>query len=144
MCSSDLISVQQDGEVHEVIRQTNGDWVAVKGVDPNLNPFALEEFALRLGELNAVAWLARGESVRAQFGFTTNVAVLSVELRGEKPQTLTVEFGGQSPLLQQYGLTMLDGQPSVFEFPWPLYYDLQRYFHLAPPSGHLRTPRAPR
>jgi hypothetical protein len=133
------ISVQQDGETREVLRQPDGDWVRVKGV-AEVNPFAFEELALRLGELSAVMWLGRGEEARARFGFTTNAPRLSVELRGEKPQTLTIEFGGRSPLLRPYALAMVDGQPTVFEFPWPLYDDLQRYFNLVPTDLNRRLP----
>jgi hypothetical protein len=79
-------------------------------------------------------WMARGESARTQFGFPPNPPQLTVELRGEKPQTLVIEFGGQSPWLLPYALTTIDGQPTVFEFPWPLYADLQRYFALAVPA----------
>ena len=124
--------VRQDGDTREVLRQPNGDWVAGQGWTGELNPFALEEIAFRLGELNSVAWVARGENVRAQFGFTTNSPRITVELRGEKPQLLTLEFGGLSPLRLPYALTPFAGQPSVFEFPWTLYVDLQRYFNLAP------------
>ena len=39
-------------------------------------------------------------------------------------------------------LTTIGGQPAVFEFPWTLYVDLQRYFTLAQPAGGNRTPDA--
>ena len=135
------ISVLQDGEMREVLRQPDGEWVRVKGV-AEVNPFAFEELALRLGELSAVMWLGRGENARAGFGFTTNAPRLSVELRGEKPQTLSIEFGGRSPLLRPYALTTVDGQPTVFEFPWPLYADLQRYFNLTPTDLNSRLPNS--
>lgn len=127
--------VRQDGSTREVLRQPNGEWAAGLGWTGEVNPFALEEIAFRLGELNSVAWVARGETVRAQFGFTTNSPSITVEVRGEKPQMLTLEFGGLSPLRLPYALTPFGGQPSVFEFPWTLYMDLQRYFHLAPPAN---------
>jgi hypothetical protein len=122
------ITVQEGNETREVLRQTNGEWVVVKGFANEPNPFALEEVALGLGDLRALMWVARGESARARFGAPT--AQLSVELRGEKPQVLTVEFVGRSPLLTPYGLVVIDGQPTVFEFPWTLYGDLQRYLNL--------------
>lgn len=127
------ITVTQEGNVREALRQPNGQWVGVKGFETaELNPFAMEEVAVQLGDLNALMWVARGEAARAKFGFTTNTARLSVELRGEKPQTLTVEFGALSPLLRPYALTMINGQPYVFEFPWTIFADLQRYFGLSP------------
>jgi hypothetical protein len=136
------ISVVQDGAVREVLRQPDGEWVRVKGV-AEVNPFAFEELAWRLGELSALMWLDRGEAARARYGFTTNAPRLMVELRGEKPQVLTIEFGGRSPLLRPYALAVIDGQPTVFEFPWPLYADLQRYFNLAPTDVNRRLPNTP-
>jgi hypothetical protein len=134
------ITLTEIGKVREVLRQPNGEWVRVKGFDREINPFALEELAFKLGDLNAFAWIARGESARAKFGFTTNSARMSIELRGEKPQTLSLEFGGQSALRLPYALTMIDGQPTVFEFPWQLYVDLQ-IANLAPSEVDLRPPK---
>ena len=127
------IAVRQGENVREVIRETNNQWIATKGWTAEINPFAMEETARGLGDLSAFMWTARGESARTQFGFPANTQV-TVDLRGEKPQSLVVEFGTrQSPWLLPYALTTIDGQPTVFEFPWPLYADLQRYFGLAVP-----------
>jgi hypothetical protein len=134
--------VREGDATREVLRQTNGEWTAGKGWTRVVNPF-LDEMAFQFGELNVEAWIARGESARAKFGFSTNSPQLSVELRGEKPQTLTLEFGGLSPLLVPYALTVIDGEPAIFEFPWGLYVDVQSYFNLAPPPGTPRARNAP-
>jgi len=126
------VSVKQDGTIREVVRQPSGEWLSTKGDE--VNPFALEETTRALGELQAVMWIARGENARAKFGFDANSPQFTVELRGEKPQSFTIEFGGLSPLRLPYALTTIDGQPAVFEFPWTLYADMQRYFHLAAPA----------
>jgi hypothetical protein len=128
------MAVRQGEIVREVYRETNNQWIATKGWGTaEINPFAMEETARGLGDLSAIMWMARGESARTQFGFPPNPPQLTVELRGEKPQSLVIEFGGQSPWLLPYALTTIDGQPTVFEFPWPLYADLQRYFGLVVP-----------
>lgn len=130
------IAVKQEGNVREIIRQPDGEWIPTKGwtgATTNINPFALEETTRALGELTAVMWVARGEAARERFGFAADSPQVTVELRGEKPRLLTVEFGGPSPLRLPYALTTIDGQPTVFEFPWTLYADLQRYLHLAAP-----------
>ena len=134
------ITVKDGDETREVLRQPNGDWVAIKGFSSAPNPFALEEVALGLGDLHALMWVARGETARARFG--APISQLSVELRGETPQVLTIEFVGRSPLLNPYGLVVIDGQPTVFEFPWTLYADLQRYLNLGR-AANLRSPNAP-
>jgi hypothetical protein len=128
------ITVRQGENVREVIRQTNNEWIPTRGWTTQPNPFALEETARGLGELTAVMWMGRGEAARAQFGFGTNSPQVIVEVRGDKPQVLTVEFGDLSPWRLPYALTTIDGQPTVFEFPWALYTDLQRYFNLAVPT----------
>jgi hypothetical protein len=127
------ITVTQGENTREAVRQPSGQWIGVKGFETvELNPFAMEELIVQLGELNAVAWVGRGEGARAQYGFTTNVPRMTVELRGEKPRTLSVEFGALSPLLRPYALTMVGDEPYVFEFPWTIFADLQRYFGVAP------------
>jgi hypothetical protein len=128
------IAVKQGENIREVIREPNNAWIATKGWTAEPNPFAMEETARGLGDLSAIMWMARGEAARAQFGFPPDPPQVIVQLRGEKPQTLVIEFGGQSPWLLPYALTTIDGQPTVFEFPWPLYADLQRYFGLAVPA----------
>ena len=81
---------------------------------------AIEEVAHQLGELSAAAWIERGDTNRVQYGFTTNAYRVSVELKdGAK---LNVEFGGMKPPGFPYALTMVDEQPWIFIFPWPLYY----------------------
>jgi hypothetical protein len=133
------ITVRQGETTREVVRQPNGDWIASKGWVGEVNPLAAEETTWRLGQLRADMWLGRGESAKEKFGFGANSAQVTVELRGEKPQSLTVEFGERvSPLQLPYALTTVDGQPTVFEFPWQLYGDLQRYLQLPAP------PRRPR
>ena len=136
------IASRQSGGGREALRQPNANWVEVRGWNGDLNPFALEEMAGQLGELRAMVWIARGAGVRERYGFTADSPQVSVELRGEKPQTLTVEFGGLSPLRLPYALTTVDGQPVVFEFPWSLYADLQRNLGLSP-IAPARTRAAP-
>ena len=87
----------------------------------------------RLGELRAAVWVARGDENRARLGFTDSGHKITVELKnGEKPQVLDLEFGGLAPSLFHYALATLDGQPWIFEFPVPLFYDVLRYLSNAP------------
>lgn len=129
------ITVRQGGTVREVIRQPDGLWIGVRGWAREINPFAMEEITRALGELTATMWLGRGAGVRERFGFGANPVEFEIELRGEPVQKMVVEFGGQSPMGLPYALTTVEGQPVVFEFPWVLYADLQRYFELAAPRA---------
>ncbi len=137
------VLVRQGETTRELLRQPNNDWSPGPGWTGDVNPFAIEETVLRLGELSAVMWLGRGEGAREKFGFAPDGPQFTVELRGEKPQALTLEFGGRSPLMLPYALVTIEGQPTVFEFPWTLYADLQRYFHLPAPAGNPRPAARP-
>ncbi|HEY0550633.1 MAG TPA: DUF4340 domain-containing protein [Verrucomicrobiae bacterium] len=130
-----LLAVRQGENVREVFRQPDNKWLATKGWTAEINPFAMEETARGLGELSAIMWMARGESARAQYGFPPGSPRVTVQLQGEKAPSLVVEFGSRrSPWRLPYALVTIDGQPTVFEFPWPLYADLQRYFGLEVPE----------
>lgn len=134
------ISLKQNGTSREVARQPSGEWIRGGGWNREPNPFAMEEISRALGELTATMWLGKGEGVRERFGFGTNTVQLTVELRAQPPQaaqTLMVEFGGVSSMGLHHALTMVDGQSMVFEFPWVLYGDLQRYFELKAPGLRL-------
>jgi len=133
------IIVRQGDATREVVRQPDSNWTPGAGWTGDVNPFALEETTLRLGQLSAVMWLGRGENVREKFGFAPGDPQVTIELRGENPPSLTVEFGGRSPLLLPYALVTIEGQPLVFEFPWTLYGDLQRYLHLPAPASNPRA-----
>jgi hypothetical protein len=122
------MAVKQGDSVREILRQPGGAWVPVRGWTSEPNPFAMEEIARSLGELTAVMWMARGDAARAQYGFDANSPQLIVGLAGDK--TLTVEFGDLSPWRLPYALATVDGQPTVFEFPWQTFASLQSYFNL--------------
>lgn len=131
------MSVKQGSTTRQVVRRENGEWIPVKGWTTDINPFAMEEIARNLGELHATMWLARGENAPALYGIEAETTQFIVELGGDKARTLTIEFGGKAPTSLPYAVTSLDGQPYVFEFPWVLYAELQRYFHFTvpPPSN---------
>jgi hypothetical protein len=128
------IAVTSGTEVREVVRQPDGRWIGGQGFNPEVNSFAFEELAFRLGELSAMSWLARGEAARTRYGFSAGGPKLTVELRTEKPQTLTLELMPTPERLPYIALATINGEAMVFEFPWMLYLELQRYFNLPGPS----------
>lgn len=137
------VVVRDNGRARELVRQANGDWTLGPGSTGEINPFALEELMFRLGDLNATAWIARGEEARRHFGFSTNGYQITIELKdGDKTRPLLLEFGGMSPLRLPYACTPLDGQPWIFEFPWQIYADVQRYLDV-PGSAAARPRGAP-
>jgi len=73
--------------------------------------------------LSSKAWVACGKIDAVQFGFGDPPHKLSIQLNsGDKPQTLTVEFGAQSLSGGPYALVDLDGRPTVFDFPFEIFH----------------------
>jgi hypothetical protein len=119
------ISVHQEGKTLEMERRGANSWALRPGSQGIINDLAMDEVAHRLGELEAVCWVARGDEQRADYGFTPNNQRITVELKtGRK---LTVEFGGTAPSGSPYALSLLDDQTWIFEFPWPLYQYVKTY-----------------
>lgn len=124
------VVVREGGRTRQFLRQPTGQWAVTSG---EVNPFAMEEMMFALGTLRANAWVARGEQALAQHGFAEKNYEIAIDLKdGDKTQTVTVKFA-ETPLRLPFAATTIDGQPWVFEFPWPLFTELQRY--LSVPSA---------
>jgi len=123
------VVITQGGRTRQLIRNPNGQWAATSG---DANPFALEETMFRLGELTAYAWVGRGEAALQRYGFAPANYRIAIDLRdGDKTRTLAFQFGAPNPLRVPYAATTIDGEPWVFEFPWPLFPDVQRYLSVS-------------
>jgi hypothetical protein len=119
------LSLRHQGQTKTLQRNATATWSLAEGagVVSTVNP-ALEDAVLRLGELRANAWVDRGETNRAAYGFTEHSTRITVELKnGEKPQPLVLEIGrpGVSPTGLPFGLAVVDGQTWIFEIP-PVFY----------------------
>jgi hypothetical protein len=135
------VTVRYRGQTKTLQRSPNATWSLAEGsgIVPKVNP-VLEEIMFRLGELQANAWVDKGDTNRLMFGFTESSDRVTIELRnGEKPQTLVLEFGrgGISPTGLPYALAVVDEQTWIFEFPPPLHFQvvrdlLQPLFPVAP------------
>jgi len=123
------VTVRSNGESKTLQRNPNASWslVAGQGAIPTVNPL-LEETLQQLGELRAVAWINQGETNRSRYGFNDASNKISIELKnGEKPRTLTLEFGGPSPAkFPPYALALVDDQAWIFEFPSALFINVHR------------------
>ena len=115
------VSIRHQGYTRQMSRTGSGEWNSA------INPFAVEETMFRLGELRAAAWVARGEENRALYGFTEDGFKLTIELKtNDKPQVLSLEFGGRAPTNYPYALATVDGQSWIFEFPLALSFQVLR------------------
>lgn len=124
------LTVRYRGQTKTLQRNPNATWSLVEGtgIVPSVNP-VLEEILLRLGELQANAWVDKGGTNQLELGFTENSDRVTIELRnGEKPTALVLEFGlgGISPTGLPYALAVVDEQTWIFEFPPTLHYQVAR------------------
>ena len=119
------ITIHQDGKTRQIIRRGTNSWSLAPGSQGIINDLAMDEVTHRLGDLAAVVWVELGDQNRAGYGFAPDNLKLTVELKDGR--NLTVEFGGTAPSGFPYALTLLDGQPWIFEFPWALYQFAQLY-----------------
>jgi hypothetical protein len=135
--SSNVVSVtiHQQGRTRKLVRDARREWVNGAGSTGELNPFSVEETLHRLGELRAVSWAARGADKRAAFAFPQADYRITLELAGaDKPQSLTLEFGGMSRLGRPYVATTIDGEWIVFEFPAGLLESVLRDLRISAPA----------
>jgi hypothetical protein len=129
------VAVRQGERTRQLLRQPNGQWVSTTG---EIESVAAEEIMYSLGELRARAWLGRGPGALASFGIEPGGYELTIDLKdGDKTRTLTLQFSGRTGLPIPFAATTIDGQPWVFEFPWPLWIDMQRYLSAQPARAGL-------
>lgn len=127
------VVIRQNGKTLKLVRDTAREWTAEPAGDKKLNSVAIDEVLLRLGQLQATAWVARGADKRAQFGFTPNNLRLELEIAaGEKTQTHAVDFGGLSPARRAYAAMPLEGETIIFEFPTSLFEMVVTYLTIPP------------
>jgi hypothetical protein len=123
------VTIRQDGKERELIRKAQYEWSLGPHSVGMVEPLSVEETVRGLCHLSATAWVARGETNRATFGFT-NAHSIAIELKnGDK---LTMEFGRESPSSFPYGGVTLDGDFWVFECPLLLCRDALSYLKIPP------------
>ncbi len=118
------VTIHQDGKERELIRKAQYEWSLGPHSVGMVEPLSVEETVRGLCHLSATAWVVRGETNRAAFGFT-NAHSITIALKdGDK---LTIEFGRESPSSFPYGGVTLDGDFWVFEYPLLLCRDALSY-----------------
>ena len=89
----------------------------------------LEETLFRLSQLQAVQWVARGDSKLKALGFTTVSFALQIEVaQGTQTATYQILFGRSTVKKNMYASVVMPGEkePVIFEFPVALYADILR------------------
>jgi uncharacterized protein DUF4340 len=113
------VTLRVNGKLEQLIRKGSNKWAIAAGSQAIIDELAVEAGVVDLGELEAAAWVERGDQNRARYGFSDNSLQISFEVNlQDKPQTLTIDFGGRSPRGLRYAsVRMDDGQNWIFEFP---------------------------
>ncbi len=133
--SSNVVNVviKQNGKTRKLARDTAREWTAEPVSEKKLNSAAIDEALVRLGQLQAASWVARGADKRAQFGFGPNSLRLELEVAaGEKTQTYAVDLGGMSPARRAYAAMPIEGETIIFEFPTSLFEMVVTYLTIPP------------
>jgi hypothetical protein len=125
------VSVRDNGYTRQMMRNGSGSWVLAPGSEGVVISEAVEEALYQLGDLRAALWVARGDERKQDFGFKDDGRKITVELKnGDKPQTLSVEFGGKAQASgYPYAMAAVDGQNWIFEFPIRLHIELLRLLY---------------
>jgi hypothetical protein len=126
------LTAQYHGQSRTHQRSPAHQWSLAAGSQGVLNnPPAIEETVHLLGELRADTWVARGDNCRLTYGFKEDADRLILELKnGDKPQTLTLEFGNRAPNNVPYALAAVDDQPRIFEISPQLYFRMHNCFFI--------------
>ena len=120
----DSVIIRDGSKERKMLRKAQYEWALAPGSQGIIEPLSTEETVRGLCHLSATAWVARGDSNRAAFGFTNNHSI-TIELKnGDK---LAMEFGRESPSSFPYGGVTLDGEFWVFEYPLLLCRDALSY-----------------
>jgi len=124
------VTAQYHGQSRAHQRSAAHQWSLAPGSQGVLNnPPGIEETMHVLGQLRADNWVARGDDFRLAYGFKEDADRLIIELKnGDKPQTLTLEFGSRAPNNVPYALAYVDDQARIFEVPPQLYLHIVRDF----------------
>lgn len=135
------VTLREGARVNQLIRVDTNRWSFGPNSQGIMNEYAVEETIFRLGDLNAIYWVDRGEGARERHGFQAGSPRIEIEVRtpgSERFQTYTLEFGPPRRQGAPLVCVTLEGQPWILEFPAPLYQLLMR--ELPWPRSPAATP----
>lgn len=121
------VTIHQKGKERKIIRNAKGEWSFATGSQGIINTFQFDEAIYRLGHLTAVFWVSPDEKNPELFGFKEADHRVTIELKRDgKTETLSLEFGDFSQEFgTRYTAIMLSGARAIFEFPWPLFFEVR-------------------
>lgn len=120
--------VEQATNQFELTRTGPNQWVQPTNAPAGINDLALDEIVHQLGAFEVLDWIARGDADLPRLGFTADSARLTLVLKDGTSRKL--EFGGASARRYPLAMAAVDGQPTVFEFPLPLWLALSEWLRM--------------
>jgi hypothetical protein len=114
------LEVRDNGVTRKLDHHGPNSWVLAadsQGIVDSYDQFETEAAAGELGGLSAAGWVACGDAARAQYGFSDKGTRITLAMKGDAPETLTLDLGGWSPRKLRYGAVQLDGLTWIFEVP---------------------------
>ncbi len=118
------LTINFQGRTNKLVRNAARQWTLAPDPTPLGGPLTnlVDEVLFRLGQLRAESWTASGDDQMARFGFPTPRHQITVEVGvTNQAQSLSLDFGGESPTQNMYGAILRDGQRLIFEFRMPVY-----------------------
>jgi hypothetical protein len=125
------VTIRQQGKVRVINRKARYQWSLAPGSQGIIDDLQIEETVRGLVQMTAVVWVAQGEQNRSRYGFTDQDLRITLELKNG--DSVTAEFGGQSPSTFPYAAVTLDSRLWILEVPPKLCRDILLY--LAIPSN---------
>ena len=120
------VAVHQKGKDRKFIRNPAGVWSFAPGSQGIINPFAFDEALLRLGTLKAAFWVAPDVKDPERFGIKEADHRITIEVkRGGEMLNYVVDLGAFTEFKTRYAAFNLHGARTIFEFPWPLFVEVQ-------------------
>ncbi len=125
------VMVTQNGRVMGLARSQNGSWSLPQSLQGFVELSAVLETLYRLGQVEAVNWVAQGSDFFSRLGFNEQAYEIKIEtLDGKETRAHTIRFGMRTPHRNVYAAVVFDGEWIVFEFPGDLFKDIASYLNV--------------
>ncbi len=125
------VTISQKGRVLGLARSQNGSWSMPQRLQGLMELAAILETLYRLGQVQAVNWVAQGPDALLRLGFDEQAYEIKIEaLHGKETQTHLIRFGMRTPHRNVYAAAVFDGEWTVFEFPGDLFKDVASYLNV--------------
>ena len=122
------VTFRQKGNTFGLARSQNGSWSLPKEYQGKLELSAVLEILHRLGQVEVMSWIGRGDELMKRLGFEESGYELRIEtLVGSNPSLRWLRFGRRTPSGNVYAAVSIEGEWIVFEFPTSIFTDVTTF-----------------